>query len=514
MEPSTESRIPELGDVNLALLVSLVAGEHCIFSTAVESVKDLQEEIRVSCERTFGVQPAVIECTSKTTVDEFNESLLVETDDEFEDASERRDGTTLPTFEFDLSPPTDRTPGRFGSIGNTLDDRRIADVVIATGLDTAEESVQVQAFELLRSRRILTRASMHLAPKNLLFVAILSRPKARLSRHLNDMFCMSHVHLDEDGLPYTDGLMQKHNAPTLKPEDLCSLRELAANIALTAEMAQYLHNVVVFLRNSRYVKGGVTAAATRQFRVLSMALAPLHGLTYVPPSLVALAARKVYLHRLILATPQNEKSLLWGSETEAIQELLDGVTVEDVIEDVLDNISAFDFVNDDQIFQRTSKMQLPIFIACLFFMGFVVTASSWSITFYESKADCKGSGDRERYTSYVGSNYNYWTLAGTKDRDSGDCQQTRDGGHNFGDCNSGPLDTHKLYFTVGSNTHCRFSWTAGFFMPSDLRGTVPGDEGKCWSMTSAIGRTPDEFYFQCGEIDDPYWYTAGGGGSS
>ncbi|SMQ47512.1 unnamed protein product [Zymoseptoria tritici ST99CH_1A5] len=338
MDPSTESRIPELGDVNLALLVSLVAGEHCIFSTVVESVKNLQEEIRVSCERTFGIQPAVIECTSKTTVDEFNESLLVEVDDEFEDASERRDGTKLPTFEFDLSPPADRTPGRFESIGNTLDDRRIADIVIATGLDTAEESVQVQAFELLRSRRIFTRASMHLAPKDLLFVVILSRPTARLSRHLNDMFCMSHVHMDEDGLPYTDGVIQKHDAPTLQLKDLSYLRELAANVSLTAEMAQYLHNVVIFMRNSRYVKGGVTAAATRQFRVLSMALAPLHGLTYVPPSLVALAARKVYLHRLVLATSQNEKSLLWGSDPEAIEELLDGVTVEDVIEDVLGSV--------------------------------------------------------------------------------------------------------------------------------------------------------------------------------
>ncbi|SMR47295.1 unnamed protein product [Zymoseptoria tritici ST99CH_3D1] len=175
---------------------------------------------------------------------------------------------------------------------------------------------------------------------------------------------------------------------------------------------------------------------------------------------------------------------------------------------------AFDYIDHDQTFQRTIKMQLPTFLACLFFMGFVATASSWSITFYESKADCKGKGDRERYTSYVGSKYNYWTLAGTKDRDSGDCQQTRDGGHNFEDCNSGPLDTHKLYFTVGSGTHCRFSWTAGFFMPSDLRGTMPGDEGKCWTMTSAIGKTPEEFYFQCGEIDDPYWNTAGGGGSS
>jgi hypothetical protein len=338
MDDSVESRIQELGDVNLALLVSMVAEEHCIFSTATQLVKALQEELRISCEQTFGILPTIVECTPYTTVDEFNESLLVEVDDEFEDASERGEGNNLSTFEKDLSPPAQRTPGRFGSLSNTLDDRRIAEVVIATGLDSAEESVQVQAFELLRSKRIFTRTAMHVAPKGLLFIAILSEPKARLFRHLNDMFCMSHFHAEDDGLPYGEGLLEKARSPTFTPEEINGLRDLASNVSLTAEIAQYLHNIVVFMRNSRYIKAGVTAAATRQLRVLSMALAPLHGLTYVPPSLVALAARKVYLHRLVLATSHNEKSLLWGSDPEAIKEMLEGVTIEDVIEDVLASI--------------------------------------------------------------------------------------------------------------------------------------------------------------------------------
>jgi hypothetical protein len=64
-------------------------------------------------------------------------------------------------------------------------------------------------------------------------------------------------------------------------------------------------------------------------------LAPLHGLDYVSPSLVALAARKIYPHRLILVRPENERSLQWGSSMEAVQEALEGVGVEDIIEDVL-----------------------------------------------------------------------------------------------------------------------------------------------------------------------------------
>lgn len=55
----------------------------------------------------------------------------------------------------------------------------------------------------------------------------------------------------------------------------------------------------------------------------------------MPPSLVALAARKIYPHRIILTTPENERSMQWGSSLEAVKELLKGVTVEDVIEETL-----------------------------------------------------------------------------------------------------------------------------------------------------------------------------------
>jgi hypothetical protein len=68
------------------------------------------------------------------------------------------------------------------------------------------------------------------------------------------------------------------------------------------------------------------------------ALAPLHGIDYITPSLVALAARKVYPHRLVITTPENERSTQWGSSVEAVAELLEGITVEEIIEDVLETV--------------------------------------------------------------------------------------------------------------------------------------------------------------------------------
>jgi hypothetical protein len=55
---------------------------------------------------------------------------------------------------------------------------------------------------------------------------------------------------------------------------------------------------------------------------------------------VALAARKIYPHRIVITTPENERSTQWGSSIEAVAELLDGITVEDIIEDVLRSVEA------------------------------------------------------------------------------------------------------------------------------------------------------------------------------
>jgi len=69
-------------------------------------------------------------------------------------------------------------------------------------------------------------------------------------------------------------------------------------------------------------------------------MAPLHGLTFVTPSLVALAARKIYCHRIEIVKPEKERSMQYGSDLDAVRELLEGVGPEEVIEDVLGSSGA------------------------------------------------------------------------------------------------------------------------------------------------------------------------------
>lgn len=259
-------KVQQLSDLDLAILVSLVSGHHCILSSDVRIVKDLCHELRLTCSETFGMQTALVNCSGKTTVDDFNESLLVDVIDNFEDAREYRHGSRMRSPAVNNLRVPSHSPsrtGRIGSLNNELDDRRIANVVIATNLDLATPSVQVQALELLRTRRIFTRTSMHSAPRNFLLVVVLSEPGARLSHHLNDMFALSHFHAEEDGFPHLEkGTFDKPNFTNFSDEEVKYLRESVKSVNMTGEIREYLHNIAIFMRMSRYVKGGVTATST------------------------------------------------------------------------------------------------------------------------------------------------------------------------------------------------------------------------------------------------------------
>jgi hypothetical protein len=118
-------------------------------------------------------------------------------------------------------------------------------------------------------------------------------------------------------------------------QDIEHLTELSHHTIVSVEVKQYQHNIISFLRLYFAVAGGISAPATKHFDKLARCLAPLHGLAYATPSLVALAARKIYLHRIQIVKPEKERSMQWGSDLDAVATLLEGIGAEDVIEDVL-----------------------------------------------------------------------------------------------------------------------------------------------------------------------------------
>ncbi|KAL2135203.1 hypothetical protein VTI74DRAFT_9409 [Chaetomium olivicolor] len=435
-------KIQNLSDLELAVLLCLIAREHCLISTEPDSVDELAEELRLVASKTFNLNSAIINCHSHTTLDDFATGLLVPPARALPSPANTRSvspyrprhepqsstggpGSTSGSY-FPITPsprigpvsPSSPSIGAGGSISHGAQGR-IANVILAKDLDRAPRAVQIQALELLRTRRIFTRTSVQTAPKQFLFIALVgaaSGGQARVTPHLNDFFYLGHWHdPEEDGFPYLEeefgggrqeggnglddgasttssssvvkrhsslGLGLSHNhesrwltrnnstrtrtnsdtssihtpylpryhhqpdpsTTTTSPpstalfteSDLSLLTHLAQTAFTSVEITRYQSNLASFLRTHRAVASGISPTATRHLQTLSRSLAPLHGLDYVTPSLVALAARKVYLHRIqTVQDPNRERSVQWGSEVELVRGLLEGVGAEEVVEEVL-----------------------------------------------------------------------------------------------------------------------------------------------------------------------------------
>lgn len=356
-------KVQALSDIELAVLVCLVADQHCIIETDRNSISDVQQELSIIAAEVFDLTCTVLECSEQTTLDDFGSGILVQEDgNDYFDYGNSAIGDIHFTSA-DTTKLSDRRKSRSSQPFSPLNSKKIANVVIARNLNSATSEVQVQALELIRGKRNFTRTAVHAAPRPFLFIALNVEGTARLTTHLNDQLFMSHKHRAEDGLANLEDLQDtapvsdddastasvlrssptkpgKRNSPaiTFTSDELAQLTKLTGEVRMSSEVRAYLHNIVIFMRLHRAVDGGISAMATRHFDALSHALAPLHGLSYISPSLVALAARKVYPHRIVITKPERERSMQWGSSLEAVRAVLEGVTVEDVIEEVLQSV--------------------------------------------------------------------------------------------------------------------------------------------------------------------------------
>lgn len=64
-------------------------------------------------------------------------------------------------------------------------------------------------------------------------------------------------------------------------------------------------------------------------------LAVIHGVDYLTPSIVALAAKKVFRHRIVVARPEDDRSLQYGSDLRAVAKVLEYATPDTILESVL-----------------------------------------------------------------------------------------------------------------------------------------------------------------------------------
>ncbi|KAF8866694.1 hypothetical protein BDZ45DRAFT_795158 [Acephala macrosclerotiorum] len=354
-EDALINKAQDLSDLELATLICLVAQEHCIIDTEPDALDDLVQELELVATKVFGLSHAVIDCSEHTSLDDFAHAIL-----SVESSPTRSNSPVRTRQDSYFLNTTNFTSIARSPVSETFtENKTIANVIIAKNLDEAPKQVQIQALELMRTKRIFTRTSVQNAPKRFLFVALLAGGEGpRLTKHLNDYIFISHFHDPEDGFPnleeaYEDGdsissVVKKNPTqdsaeflwPRISATEIQHLADLSHHATVSVEVKQYQQNIISFLRTHRAVAEGISAIATKHFDKLARCLAPLHGLSYATPSLIALAARKIYLHRIHIVKPEKERSMQWGSDLEAINTLLDGLGVEDVIEDVLGSTGA------------------------------------------------------------------------------------------------------------------------------------------------------------------------------
>lgn len=364
-------RIHDLTDLELAALLSLINREHCLISTPDHAVDGLVAELQLIATRTFGLSSVVVNCDAHTSLESFASAILEPsprnaTPGETPLSSDRRESYSY----FSSNPRRNRQS--LSSPAASAGSLRIANVIVARNLDRAPVAVQIQALELLRSRRIFTRTSVQAAPKQFLFIPVLSAEsggEARLTEHLNDFLFVAHWHdpelgfvnveeergEDEDGSDVgadddtaSTGSVVKRASPEesgsvvalFSESDIDHLARLSEAVEIDVDVIRYQLNIVSFLRMHRAVADGISPAATKHFDRLIRCLAPLHKLDYATPALVALAARKIYLHRIRITAPAKERSMQWGSRLEAVEVALADVGPEEVIEDVLELVTA------------------------------------------------------------------------------------------------------------------------------------------------------------------------------
>ncbi|KAJ5695857.1 hypothetical protein N7536_006269 [Penicillium majusculum] len=344
----------QLSDLEVAILLCLVAREHCLIETTSHCINDLAKELALIGSTTFNYSYCILDCSSATSIDDiFNDVLTPDVRANYrpsrpwlttESSSKRSSYKSLGDYS--------KSPTPFSQLSSI-----VVNIVVAKNFNFVSDDIQMHMLQLMRSRELVTESGTLIAPQDFLFIPLVARDfdqlKPPLKPHMNDNLFVSHFHSPEDGYTYleendwlSDGQIsassvihkskgKQPKSTTISPLVMEQLRETSSSVSMNAEVVRYIQDIVVFLRLSRAVAGGVSANANIQFSRFAQLLAPLHGIDYLTPSIVALAARKVFRHRIVVTPPGEDRSLQYGSNLHAVSDVLADVTPDSILDGVL-----------------------------------------------------------------------------------------------------------------------------------------------------------------------------------
>jgi hypothetical protein len=300
------AHISDFSDLELAVLLSLIAQQHCLIYTDDGLVDSLASELALIVSDIFKLSYVVLEANDLQSAEHFGNAILDEhhnfaSDSDFDNDS---DGVTevhsrIQNINF----------GRKSQsvVEKTLDNRLVVNVVIAKDFNKACHEVQIQALELIRRKRIFSHTTVHVTPKVFLFIPILSTATKhiKLNHHLvwsshvaraNLICCRTiayscptlttHSTHSQIWKKSVTSARVGHPGPDLQklaawsiprcvncrppsisnltnhiPQTISTLQQLGKDATMTPEIRRYLQDIIVFMRLERGVDGGVTPYA-------------------------------------------------------------------------------------------------------------------------------------------------------------------------------------------------------------------------------------------------------------
>lgn len=117
-----------------------------------------------------------------------------------------------------------------------------------------------------------------------------------------------------------------------------AIRKSVRQVTITTEMKTYIYDLIVEVRYSRFIKGGIPTYIIADLTDFIRFKAFILEMTFVTPAIVKTCFKIVLPLRLHLIDPEDDPSLLYGSNPTLVQQLIRAIDANDVIDIAISNV--------------------------------------------------------------------------------------------------------------------------------------------------------------------------------
>lgn len=119
---------------------------------------------------------------------------------------------------------------------------------------------------------------------------------------------------------------------------LDAIKERVRQVTITTEMKTYIYDLIVEVRYSRFIKGGIPTYIITDLTDFIRFKAFILEMKFVTPAIVKACFKIVLPLRLHLIEPEDDPSLLYGSNPALVQQLVRAIDANDVIDIAISNV--------------------------------------------------------------------------------------------------------------------------------------------------------------------------------